>query len=458
MINIRKGFVGLSLCLSLSQFGQYDAVAATSGNEAGSSPADARLQTMQQELTELQDQVRQVHTQQDSPWLNERRAAEVKTLIQEVLSDADTRASLLEDGATCYYDGGFIIRDADTFLLKIGSYMQFRYLNNNASEADDDEEGGFQTRRLAMMFSGYVGSPRISFLIMPSFSRSTGQARFEFAMVKYKIDDHWGLMAGQFKGPFHREWLTSARLQPMIERSYVNAQFSSLYVQGVQVSRQGEDTLLKLTLNNGSWGWQKDFNTDRTDYAVGARGEWKVYGDWAQFKDTIGWAGDHGLLLGSAIAFDRGETGGGTATPDILKYTGDISLEGNGWNLFAAFTGRHIESNGSASVLEADQWGAVLQGGVFIVPDKVDIYARYEWLDVDGVAFTKSSGATAATDNDVAQLITIGSNYFLRGHQTKLSLDVVHAFDGLPSNDTGSGMRASDGPSTTVRGQVMVAF
>ncbi len=419
---------------------------------------DLRLNTMQLELDDLQRQIREVQSLKNQSWLNERRGEEVKALIREVLSDADTRAALLSEEFTCYYDNGFIIRDADTFLLKICSYTQFRYLNNNAPAAADDEEGGFQTRRLALMFSGYIGSPRVSYMIMPTFSRSTGVARFEYAFIKYKVDDIWEVMAGQFKAPFGREWLTSARLQPMVERSYVNSLFTSLYVQGVQATRQGEDTRLRLSLHNGTWGWNTNFDADRTDYAVGVRGDWKIFGNWKQFKDTVGWAGDDGLLLGGALQFDRGETGNGTMTPDILKYTCDISREGDGWNLFAAFTGRQIESNDSPSIIDADQWGAVLQGGIFIIPDKVDLYARYEWVDSDGVAFKQSTGVTTATDDDVAQLITLGTNVFLRGHNTKLSFDVVHAFNGLPHTDTGAGLRASGGPSTTLRSQVQISF
>lgn len=413
---------------------------------------------MQRELDDLRHQVRAVREQQDNGWLDDRRAEEVRTLVHEVLSDADTRASRLSQELTCYYDNGFIIRDNDAFLLKICSYIQFRYLGNSAPDAADDEEGSFQTRSVALILSGYIGSPRVSYMLMPTFNRSTGVARFEYAFIGYKIDDTWDLIAGQIKAPFQREWLTSARLQAMVERSYVNSLFTSLYVQGIQATRQTDDTRLLLTMHNGTWGWNTEFTQDRTDYALGARGEWKVFGEWKQFQDTLGWAGDHGLMLGSAVQFDRGETGGGTDTPDILKYTGDISLEGDGWNLFAAFTTRHIESNGSAGILDADQWGAVVQGGVFIVPNKVDLYARYEWIDVDGVTFKQSTGVTTATANDVAQLITIGTNYYLRGHETKLTFDVVHAFDGLPVTDTGAGLRASDGSSTTLRSQVTVAF
>ncbi|MEZ6192825.1 MAG: porin [Phycisphaerales bacterium] len=413
---------------------------------------------MEREIQDLRLQLQAVREQQDRGLLDERRAEEVRSLIREVLSDADTRVTLLSQDVSATYDGGFVIRGEDTFLLKLNSYIHFRYLNNNAPELDDDEEGGFQSRDVALMLSGYIGSPRVSYMLMPTFKRGDGSGQVELAYVGYAIDDTWSILAGQFKAPLQREWLVSGKMQSLLERSYVNSLFSSLYVQGVQVTRQGGDTRLLLTMHDGTWSWQTDYDADRTDYALGARGEWKVFGDWKQFNDTLGWSGDHGMLIGAAYEFDRGETGGDTDTADLHKFSADIGLEGDGWNLFASCSTRRIDANGSPGILEADQWGALIQGGFFIVPDKVDVYARYEWLDVDGVAFKSSTGTTTATGNDVAQLVTVGTNYFLNGHNTKLSFDVVHAFDGLPVSDTCTAQRASDGPSTTLRGQVQVAF
>src|SRR5687767_13245117 len=44
-------------------------------------------------------------------WFNERRAEEIKTLIHEVLADADTRASLAEGGLNAGYNKGFFVSD-----------------------------------------------------------------------------------------------------------------------------------------------------------------------------------------------------------------------------------------------------------------------------------------------------------------------------------------------------------
>ena len=41
-------------------------------------------------------------------WLTEQRADEIRGLVQDVLADADTRASLLQSGTSAGYDDGFV--------------------------------------------------------------------------------------------------------------------------------------------------------------------------------------------------------------------------------------------------------------------------------------------------------------------------------------------------------------
>lgn len=414
---------------------------------------------MQLELDELRNQVREVSSQQESDWLTERRAEEVKGLILEVLADAETRATFAEDGLNAGYNGGFFITDGDQFQLKLNGYSQFRYLANSAGDKADDDDSGFQTRRLGTMASGYIGQPRLSYLLLVTYSRSTGSSTVEMAKVGYKFDDLWSIQAGQFKSPFHREWLTSCRKMQAVERSYINFLFTSLYTQGVEVTRKNDDTRLILAVTDGSFGWNTDFDADRTDYSVNARGEWKVMGDWSQFGDTHGWSQDEtGLLLGSAIQYDQGERGGATAFPDVLKYTFDAGLEGSGWNLFTVFTRQHVENNGSGSLADADQWGFLVQGGLFIIPDKFDVFVRAEWADLDGVYFKQSAGTTTATTVDDPELLTAGFNYYLRGNAVKFTVDVVHAPKGLPARDSGAGLRASENDQTAVRAQATVSF
>jgi hypothetical protein len=84
---------------------------------------------LRQEIQALRAEVSAMRSQADDSWLNERRAEEVKTLIHDVLADADTRASLAGDGMTAGHNGHFFLASADGgFLLNVGGQIQFRYI------------------------------------------------------------------------------------------------------------------------------------------------------------------------------------------------------------------------------------------------------------------------------------------------------------------------------------------
>ncbi len=102
---------------------------------------------MQARTDALNAMVSQMQADQGDNWLNERRAEEVKGLIIEVLSDADMRASLMNDGTVTGHDGsGFFIKSADgAFALYLGGQIDFRYIWNNQDTSGltvDEDEGG----------------------------------------------------------------------------------------------------------------------------------------------------------------------------------------------------------------------------------------------------------------------------------------------------------------------------
>ncbi len=54
------------------------------------------LEALKAQLQTQQAEIEQLRADRGDTWLNQRRVEEVKALVQEVLADADTRASLLE--------------------------------------------------------------------------------------------------------------------------------------------------------------------------------------------------------------------------------------------------------------------------------------------------------------------------------------------------------------------------
>ncbi|MHC4422317.1 MAG: hypothetical protein ACYS1E_17205, partial [Planctomycetota bacterium] len=58
------------------------------------------IEELRAEVAELRSTVAQMQANQNEDWLTEQRADEIRGLVQDVLADADTRASLMQDGIT----------------------------------------------------------------------------------------------------------------------------------------------------------------------------------------------------------------------------------------------------------------------------------------------------------------------------------------------------------------------
>src|SRR5690606_36705724 len=128
-------------------------------------------------------------------------------------------------------------------------------------------------------------------------------------------------------------------------------------------------------------GWQmRD-----TEYAITSRIDFLVSGDsWSQFKDFTSWNDDpFAAKIGAAVHWQDGEYGDTfDEEAEVLQWTIDGAIEGGGWNLFAAFNGADVDLNPDGAN-DPEQWGFMVQGGVFLVPDKFELFGRWEWLDLD---------------------------------------------------------------------------
>ena len=129
----------------------------------------------------------------DEPWLTTRRAAEIRGLVQDVLADADTRSSLLQDGMTAGWDKGFFLGSADgNFLLKVQGQLQVRLVyNTQDNSADDDHRWGFENRRTKLTFSGNVIDPSWQYRIQTSAGRDGGRFRLQSALIAKEFGDNW---------------------------------------------------------------------------------------------------------------------------------------------------------------------------------------------------------------------------------------------------------------------------
>ena len=76
---------------------------------------------------------------------------------------------------------------------------------------------------------------------------------------------------------------------------------------------------------------------------------------------------------------------------------------------------------------EQDMYGVLFQTG-YMLTERLQPFARYEYIDLDNLG-SETGGSTV----DDISILTVGANYYLNHHAAKLTLDVLYAFDPIPS-------------------------
>ncbi len=404
----------------------------------------SRLERAEARLAELE-------TKQSQSWLEGQRVEEVKMLVREVLADADTRASLLE-GSSAGHNGQnfFLSNDDGSFLMMIGGIVQVRHIWNLRDQGEnstiDQNERGFEIGRAKVGFWGHIADPRIKYSLRISADREDNEALFDEVLLSYDLMDGMTIWGGETKAPFLREELTAAAHQLTVERSLVNEVFTMGTVQGIGMDwwiDKGSSNMVRLraSINDGIRSGEPDFRTDadlhsedgdsndkifdddNTDFAVTARADVRIMGDWGQGDDFTAWSGEEmSLLIGGALHWEVAETGDTSGNNEFLTWTVDGSIESNGANGYGAVVASHDLENEVLS--NATHWGFVAQGGYQVVPDKIEPFARYEYL------YVKTLGADE--DKDL-HLLTFGVNWYLNTHNAKFTTDIVWALDSIPS-------------------------
>ncbi len=467
--------------------------ALTMGLSAGAVMADgdtvsrAEYEALRNRLATLEER----QAQDTDNWMNERRVAEVRAIVQEVLADAETRASLLQEGMYAGHNGSkFFLASADGgFLMEITGQIQLRHVYNNRNDSSDDHVAGFELRRTKVQFAGHIADPRIRYAVQFAVNRGTNSVDADKITLGYQLTDSLYLWAGEDKGPFLREELISSSRQLAVDRSLVNEVFTIDRVQGVALQWRDKNVLndmfkVQAMLSDGFRSGeapasvnaftQKDafganlsdrsvdkrFHRDGSDFAVTARVDARLAGDWRQARDFTSWPEEElAVFVGGAIHYEVGRTGDTLLNNDFLMWTLDGSVEVNGLSLYGAVVAMHTDSETQfAGVRDYDLYGVVVQGAynIAIGDDSLEPFVRYEHLDFDGAI----SDAGVNTDDRV-NLLTLGANYYLHKHAAKLTLDLVWAFDAVPLDFTGQGVLA-DSPGEdgqfVVRTQFQLLF
>lgn len=420
------------ICAAISMIG---VLAGSAWAESAANKEDV-ISRLEAEVSDLRSELDQVKAQQNQQWITEARADEIRSLVHDVLADADTRASLLQSGATSGYDGGFFIRSSDgKFLLKLGGHLQVRYIWNNRDGGDsdiDEDQFGFQVRRAKLKGKGHIGDPKIGYEFSLGGDRDEagsdedgdpedfGGVIMDDYVLNYSFDNGWMVQAGRWKQPFAREDIMSSARQMAVERALVLEMFNVDRSEGVMVQYKGDQLIFAASFNDGIDAQGSDFDTgnNMVDYGITARFDYMAMGEWDQMKDYASWSGEpQALFLGAAVHYQEGESDtDGLDGTNLLLLTGDVLYENDGLSLAGAVYYSDIDMD----VMDFQHWGAQAQIA-YNIDDEFEPFFRYEFISLDD--------ETPGLVDDEINLITVGLNWYQKKHNAKFTADVVFVLD-----------------------------
>jgi hypothetical protein len=435
----------------------------------------AKVERLEAASQPRQDQAPQLAQTQKSPTTSQTQAAGGgrDATVDSVLRDADSRSNpalMAEEGFTAgYHNGKFLIQDAaGNFVLNPNIQFQARYVFNDrqASTADPDDsdenvQDGFEIRRLKFAFDGNAFGKALTYQFKWATNRANGTPLLEDAWARWAMGEtfgdaskSWALRVGQFKDPTFHEEITSSKRQLAVERTLLNEVLAGGLTDFIQGVTFIWDDGPKGSPLRAEIGYSDGPNTDNTNFQNGGglpasfpglgapnygafgRVELLAGGDWKQYDDFTA-MGNKGSMFVLGAGASYAEFGQG----DVLFHTADAQWENQKLGLYAAYVGLYSEpQGGSVTGGGVYDWGFLVQAG-YMLNEKWEVFGRYDqtFLDENRLA----DGA-----EDTFPEITVGVNYYIKGHAAKLTLDGLWLPNGAPSNENGAGVLDPDGDDT----------
>ena len=479
-----------SLAIASDELGQ-PAQTTTTAVGGGGATLEALLQridSLERKNKSLDTQVADLKALEGEKWLSEERAGQIRSVVEDVLADSESRASLRQDTMTAGWNDGFFLASPDgRFKLEVGGFIQPAFMWSSINPPENDPSldqlptrygfgsGGFNE----LIFKGHVFSPAIQFMVKTNFvfnqavgiaadstnsvqGSDSGQLQLLDAWVRINFSDNWSMRFGQYRLPYAREQLVVDQYQMGVSRSVVSRNYGLWYSQGIEFQFQGDDTRWNLSVDNGatdnvlgenlkaagSEPLNNPWYSQQSSFSVNSRMEWKPFGAWNDFNSFTSPMGEQaGLLLG--LAFHTQTTQPNyqyetTATTTQEKNNWSSATIDGQWNfggasIFASAFYNYIYSNqiypaddlgqppGGARLGAVNAYGFTFQPAIYVDP-KVEVFSRYEyanWSASDSEVLTKASvNLPGLGQQGPLSILTVGVNWYLDGQDLKWTTDV----------------------------------
>ena len=340
----------------------------------------------------------------------------------------------------------------------------------------DPKTSNFELRRVRMKIGGHGYKPWIKYYfevdLQPSRKYTGGSSASTSRVIDWRLDvqpwQEFGFRIGQWKINLNRERVDSSGRQQFVERSIVNSIFTIDRQVGVMVKgRLFKGTHADMRYYAGIFnGEGRAVDNANEQMMKMARLQWNVLGrdlKWRQsdvkrhekpaLQIAGGWAGNKGPCTkwsssgcGNLGGFTD-ETDANGSRFDIDQYVAEVAYKYQGLSIQSEYHWKEIEDTEAKTT--HDLKGAYAQVGYFFnelnesIPEELELAFRYAFVD------EPDSNETTLTSN--REEYTVAANYFIAGHNNKITVDYSY----LTLNDASDTMFSSE---NRVRVQWDVSF
>ncbi len=372
-----------------------------------------------------------------------------------------------------YYKKGFHFESEDgLFSTNLQWRAQMRFANpgdgdplTTADFRTDPKTSNFELRRVRMKIGGHGYKPWVKYYfevdLQPSRTFTASSANASARIIDWRLDvqpwEEFGFRLGQWKINYNRERVDSSGRQQFVERSIVNNIFTIDRQVGVMLKgRLNKGTMMDMRYYAGIFnGEGRAVDNANEQMMKMARLQWNILGrdlKWRQSdvkrhkKLTMQLAGGWAATKTPCTRWSSsgcGNLGGFTDEVsangnqfDIQQWVAEFAMKYQGLSIQSEYHWKDIEDTEAQTT--HDLKGAYAQVGYFFneimpsVPEELELAFRYAFVD------EPDSNITTLTSN--REEYTVAANYFIAGHNNKITVDYSYltlddASDTLSSNE-----------------------
>lgn len=370
----------------------------------------------------------------------------VDSTVDSVLDDARRRSTIIDPTViqATHSDSRFLLKTADAnFQLHPWLQFQFRGVSNFCHDGkqagtSDDEENGFEVRRLKFGIDGIAFNPNTTYLVQTAIDRNSGNLQLEQAWVKYHFESSpFALRFGQIKDPLDHEQQQPSKTFALIERTFIDDVFAKgeNFVKGVSlVYEPTHDEPLRgeVAFHDGMRDYNQNFQdypTNTADRGTAGRVDYKLFGRWKDYDKLTGeGTTEQTFVVGAGADYTED---GDTAT--LVHVVDAVYTNPQGVMLYGAYLGRYTKDFTTAAGATTDTYDPTLRGLVsYAIDPHWEPYAEYNYVHFDDDEVTGG--------HQSVHVITGGTSYYIYGHNLKLQVDMNYLPNGSPVSDSGSGI------------------